>query len=150
MKVLIALDDSPISARAAHEATRLFDHVDTEFLVINVATLITPWVAMAPYGTIAPLRVDPRWTEPGYNADADLMAQADALGVPSPQIVTDIGDPITLICQAADDQDVDVIVVGSHDKSALRRLLDPSIADGVVHHTHRPVLVVSGQPPDHS
>jgi nucleotide-binding universal stress UspA family protein len=41
-----------------------------------------------------------------------------------------------------------VIVVGSHDKTLLRRLIDPSVAASVVRDTHRPVLVVSGQDPD--
>jgi len=39
---------------------------------------------------------------------------------------------------------IDIIVVGSHDKSALRRLFDPSVAAGVVRGTDVPVLVVSG------
>jgi nucleotide-binding universal stress UspA family protein len=48
------------------------------------------------------------------------------------------------LCKVADRHDVDVIVVGSHDKTGLRRLFDPSVADGVVHRSPRPVLVVSG------
>ena len=150
MKVLIALDDSAVSSRAAREATRLFDGPGTEFFVINVATLTVPWIAGAPYGVIAPIRIDPRWNGPGFDADdadVELMERAETVGVPSPQIVTDVGDPVTLICRAADEHDVDVVVVGSHDKSALRRLFDPSIADGIVRDTYRPVLVVSGQPP---
>jgi nucleotide-binding universal stress UspA family protein len=47
----------------------------------------------------------------------------------------------------ADEHDVDVIVVGSHDKTAWRRLFDPSVAADVVRDTSRPVLVVSGTPP---
>ena len=53
-----------------------------------------------------------------------------------------------MIAAAAEEHDVDVVVVGSHDKSALRRLFDPSVAVGVVRATSRPVLVVSGDQPD--
>ncbi|MEO8698052.1 MAG: universal stress protein [Acidimicrobiales bacterium] len=67
------------------------------------------------------------------------MSDAEAL--------TTTGNPVRLVCLAAEDHDVDVIVVGSHDKSALRRLIDPSVAVGIVRETYRPVLVVSGEPP---
>jgi nucleotide-binding universal stress UspA family protein len=58
------------------------------------------------------------------------------------------GDPVQMIREAADEHDVDVIVVGSHDKSALRRIFDPSVAAGLIRATHRPVVVVSGDPPE--
>ncbi|HUP75054.1 MAG TPA: universal stress protein [Acidimicrobiales bacterium] len=147
MKVLIALDDSPVSSRAARVAARLFTGDDVEFLVINVATVAMPWVGMGGYGMVTPLAMDPRWLEPDEDAEADLMARAEAAGVPDPVPVVSTGDPVTLICAAAEEHGVDVIVVGSHDKTALRRLFDPSVAAGVVRDTYRPVLVVSGAPP---
>jgi nucleotide-binding universal stress UspA family protein len=58
------------------------------------------------------------------------MAQAEEAGVPDPDVLMTAGDSVTRICAVADDQDVDVIVVGSHDKTALRRLFDPSVAAG--------------------
>jgi nucleotide-binding universal stress UspA family protein len=80
-------------------------------------------------------------------ASADLEARAEAAGVADAETLTTTGDPVLLVCEAAEEHDVDVIVVGSHDKSALRRLLDPSVAAGIVRATYRPVLVVSGEPP---
>jgi hydroxyethylthiazole kinase-like sugar kinase family protein len=44
MKILIALDESPVSARAAREAVRLFSLAGAHFLVINVAAIPTAWV----------------------------------------------------------------------------------------------------------
>lgn len=146
MKVLIALDDSEVSARAAREAVRLF--ADAEFLVINVAVLPVPWVGAAGFGAVAPLDVDPEWAAGGVpdagEAEVDLMARAEAAGVPHPEPVVKVGDPITQIVAAAEAHEVDVIVVGSHDKSALTRLVDPSVSSGVVRGTPIPVLVVSG------
>ncbi len=46
--------------------------------------------------------------------------------------LTTTGDLVRLVCLAAEDHDVDVIVVGSPDKSALRRLIDPSVAVEIV------------------
>ena len=150
-KVLIALDESPVSSRAARTATRLFASMpDVEFLVINVAKVPAPWVGTAGFGSVAPLVVDPRWLqepEGGHHDELDLMDRASSVGVPDPEPIARSGDPVTEICAAAEDRDVDVIVVGSHDKTALGRLLDPSVAAGVVRDTHRPVLVISGQSP---
>lgn len=152
MRVLVALDNSPVSARAARVAARLFSRVpDVEFLVINVTTIPTAWVAGAGYGTVVPLAIDPRWLEPDAEDQAseerELMADAVAAGVPDPQVEARAGNPVQEICAAASQHDVDVIVVGSHDKSTLRRLFDPSVAAGVVRDTYLPVLVVSGTAP---
>jgi len=153
MKVLIALDESPVSIRAAREAVRLFSVSAAEFLVINVATLPAPWVGAAGFGQVAPLAVDPQWLDEvekshSHDDEAELMALAADAGVPDADVMLRSGDAVTQICAAAEEQDVDVIVVGSHNKTALRRLFDPSIAAGVVRDTYRPVLVVSGVPPD--
>ncbi len=152
MKVLIALDDSPTSARAARVAAQLFaGRAGVEFLVINVSPLPTVWVGGAGYGFVGPLLMDPQWLDPDSADDAEgqrvLLAEAAAAGVPDPEVLVRPGDPVQQICAAADVHGVDVIVVGSHDRSALRRLFDPSVAAGVVRDTYLPVLVVSGTPP---
>lgn len=147
MRVLIALDESPVSARAARVAARLFSATNAQFLVINVARFPTTWSAGAEFGVVAPLALDARWLEPAEEAEEALLARAEAAGVPDPEAISTTGDVVPLITAAADEHDADVIVVGSHDKTALRRLIDPSVAAGVVRATYRPVLVVSGTPP---
>lgn len=146
MKVLIALDDSPVSARAAREAVRLFPAESTEFLVISVASLPVVWGGSAGFGMVAPLTMEQSWLQPLEN-DHELAERAEAAGIVQPEVHTATGDAVSLICRAADEHEVDVIVVGSHDKSIWRRMFDPSVAAGVVRETYRPVLVVSGEPP---
>ena len=152
MNVLIALDDSPVSARAARAAVGLFaGRPDTEFLVINVSSVPTMWTGAAGFGTVGPLMMDPCWLDQTVREDGEdereLLSEAYAAGVPSPHAVVRTGDPVSEICAAANEHHADVIVVGSHDKSALRRLFDPSVAGGVVRATSLPVVVVSGDPP---
>ena len=146
-KVLIALDESPVSVRAARVAHQLFAGAGNEFLVINVTRLPVPWVSGGIYGEV--WAADPLlWTDQTTEIEAaereELAAEASEAGLEHPEILVETGDPADAIIKAAEDQDVDVIVVGSHDKGFLRRLLDPSVADRVVHHSHRPVLVVGG------
>ena len=152
MNILIAIDESPVSTRAAREAVRLFGSGDNRFLVVNVASVPVPWAGAAGFGAVGPLP-EPMWTDPDALADRaeaderELKVLAEDAGIPAADVEVRAGNVVSEICAAADSHDADVIVVGSHDKPALRRLFDPSVAAGVTRSTHRPVLVVSGQPP---
>ncbi len=46
------------------------------------------------------------------------------------------------IIEAADELDVDIIVTGTRGTTGLRSLLQSSVADHVLRHSHRPVLIV--------
>ena len=71
-----------------------------------------------------------------------LAEHAGLAGVPEPELLEVTGDLATEICAAADEHDVDIIVVGAHHKSVLLRLLDPSVAADVLKSSRRPVLVI--------
>lgn len=79
--------------------------------------------------------------------EEEVEVAAKEAGVVDPHVLTEVGNPADRICKAAEDHDADVIVVGGHDKGLLTRLFDPSVSAAVVRGSHRPVLVVSGQPP---
>ncbi|HEY7063526.1 MAG TPA: universal stress protein [Chloroflexota bacterium] len=76
----------------------------------------------------------------------DAMAKAaqrlHAAGVPVTRQVS-VGSPRDAIVRRAADDDVAMIVMASHGRTGLRRLLQGSVAAGVVDHAHRPTLVVS-------
>lgn len=55
---------------------------------------------------------------------------------------TALGDPATLIVQAATDFDADLIIVGSHGRGFWRRLALGSVSDAVLHKAPCSVLVV--------
>jgi nucleotide-binding universal stress UspA family protein len=143
-KLLVALDESPISFRAAREAARLFP--DAEMLVVNVTRSFVPWVTHVEFGAVYPT-TPPELLAPAFDED-QLAARAEEAGLDSAEVLVLEGDPAGAICAAAEQHDVDVVVVGSHDKGVLRRLIDPSVAHAVVQGTFRPVLVVSGTAPD--
>ncbi len=147
IRVLLALDESVASFRAAREGVRLFGP-DAEFLVISVAQVPTPWVPVGGFGVVSPQL--PSWDadDVARLTEADLQQRAADAGANPTEILTPLGDPVECICVAAEEHDVDAVVVGGHDKGFLNRLFDPSVSAGVVRGTHRPVLVVSGTGPD--
>lgn len=53
-----------------------------------------------------------------------------------------LGQPVLVICDMAKEAQVDLIVVGSHGRGAVDRLLIGSVSNAVLHRAHVPVLVV--------
>ena len=110
--------------------------------MINVASVPAPWTVATPLGAV--------WAIPRAEWEAlieqpdepELTTAAKQAGLERAEAIIDVGDPVERIVAAADEHDVDVIVVGSHDKGFLTRLFDPSVSEGVLRLAHRPVLVV--------
>ena len=64
-----------------------------------------------------------------------------SLGAPPLEFLA-IGAPVEEIVKAAQDWPADMIVIASHGRSGVRRLLLGSVAEGVMRHAACPVLVV--------
>lgn len=72
---------------------------------------------------------------------ADAVSVAEEAGVPAESTVT-IGIPHVEILDAADELDVDLVVVGTHGRTGLTRALIGSVAERVVRRCSAPVLTV--------
>jgi universal stress protein A len=70
-----------------------------------------------------------------------LAKLAAPLNIPEQQQWTECGSPSTDIVRLADDNNVDLIVVGSHGRHGIQLLLG-STANAVLHHAHCDVLAV--------
>ena len=148
-RILIALDESNESLRAAQTAVGLFP--DAEFFVVNVAAVPVPWIPIDAFGMVGTVPT-PMWDEMAEEADQhaldEIKARASEAHVPAKEVLIEHGDPVEAISEAAESHDVDILVVGSHDKHGLARLFSRSVADEIVHRVHRPVLVISGHKPE--
>jgi universal stress protein A len=58
------------------------------------------------------------------------------------EIVTEIGDPATGIIDAAASREVDAIVIGTHGRKGLRRILMGSVAEVVLREAKCPVIAL--------
>jgi len=74
----------------------------------------------------------------------DAVGQAGAAGVKATQELLE-GDCIETILDCAKSHAVDLIVIGSHGRSGLQRLMLGSVAEGVLRHSTVPVLVTKAK-----
>ncbi|MGZ6267498.1 MAG: universal stress protein, partial [Candidatus Limnocylindrales bacterium] len=73
-----------------------------------------------------------------------IVQRAKAAGVDATFLVWE-GEAGDAIVAAADAENADLIVVGSHGRSGVSRFLIGSVSDYVVRHAHCPVMVVRGK-----
>lgn len=147
MKILCAVDGSDNSAAVIDHAHRCFGDA-AEYLVVTVG-------AVAPYfHPMSPLGIQPALM---WITDRDLSAPTDTaeltaktatveseLTLADVEVVAAAGDPGSVICRVAEDRDVDVVVVGTHERGWLSRFVNPSVSHHVVDHAPCDVLVIRG------
>lgn len=149
-KVLIAVDDTESSLKAAQAAHRLFGD-DAEYLVVNVVdSTMNSTVAWGYAYPVAMPMMDVPFIAPDPETQREIVEGAEhtaahiaeAAHLPHPAAVGETGDVATAILAAAHHHEVDVIVVGSHERRWFARLLTGSIATTLVREADIPVLVV--------
>jgi nucleotide-binding universal stress UspA family protein len=135
-KVLLATDLSEASSAATEEAFELARRLGASLLVVSV---IDPGSLLLPGGRFG-ARMDQVRERRGAIAQALVERGRDA-GVPVSFLVWE-GDPGDMIVSAAEAEHADMVVVGSHGRGAVGRLLLGSVSEHVVRHAPCPVLVV--------
>jgi nucleotide-binding universal stress UspA family protein len=115
-----------------------------------VSAAPVPWItAGVGYGVVYPFPeapagvASPELVEEARQ-QAVLTAQETVLdaGLERAVPLAAVGEVVSEISRAAEEHDVALIVVGSHDKGAFRRLITGSVSTTLVHEAPRPVLVV--------
>jgi nucleotide-binding universal stress UspA family protein len=135
-RVLLATDLSPASDPATEAALRLAAATGAEMLAVSV---IDPRTLRLPGGRYR-TRVDQ--VRASRQAVArELVERGREVGVDVTFLVWE-GEPGPAVLEAAEAEDVDVIVVGRRALGAVGRLFLGSVSQHVVQHARRPVLVV--------
>ena len=134
--VVLATDLSPTSEAATTAALDLAASVGARLLAVSV---IDPGALRLPGGRYL-VRVDQVRAEREGVAQT-LVARGRSMGVTVDFLVWE-GDPGESIIEAAQAEAADMIVVGSHGRGTVGRVLIGSVSDHVVRHAPCPVLVV--------
>ena len=134
-KLLLATDGSPDSQRASERALDLAQAYGAELRALTVLDLPPQFFEGTPG---LPMEV-----QKGGEGLAELEAQARARGVKTATLER-VGTPYQVITEVAQGQKVDLIIMGSHGRTGLKRLLMGSTTERVIGHAPCPVLVVKG------
>lgn len=145
-RILVAVDESAASRRAASFVDGFFRGDDVSITAVNVARSPVPWMAPVPFGAAFTWPYGPDDGDAMDAAIAEEEANATAVAAAQAPHDADIevvfGETVEAIVKAAEDENADLVVVGSNDKGFLQRLLDGSVSQRLTRQSTRPVLVV--------
>jgi nucleotide-binding universal stress UspA family protein len=142
MKIILAIDNSDYSAEAIREvATRTWP-TNTVVRVLSVVESVTPPAAELWYDAGGSLeRVQQEMTKRLTELTTNAALKLEGKGLTVETKVRE-GDPRSEIVDEAGDWSADLIVMGSHGYTGIKRLLLGSVALSVVSHAPCSVEVV--------
>ena len=143
-RILVATDGSALSKKAVTSAIALAATCGAELVALKVV----PRYPQAYFEGSIPLsaeeisRVETQWAESARVQLAAVEKAAKAKGVDA-KVVTVKSDVVSDgIIAAAKKQNADLIVMASHGRKGIKRLLLGSETQQVLSHSHTPVLVL--------
>ncbi len=141
-KILVPVDFSTCSLMVAREAAELAAKLGARIVLLHVSDL--------PAGLSADAHVSPEGADTTAGAfatsDADrrmvgFVAACEAAGAPV-ELRTEVGAVVPTILSAIDRVGAGLVVMGTHGRTGLARLVLGSVAEGVAHRAHVPVMLI--------
>jgi nucleotide-binding universal stress UspA family protein len=145
-KILVAIDGSPMSDKAAEEAVRLAAGNTSQFKSKVYAMLVLPNAPRTTFTDFVPPKPVTETEEWGALREKIFYVvekNAQDAGIPL-EVKVAYGDPYEELLGFAEREDVDVIVIGSTGKGFLKRKVLGSVSDKVVRNAKCSVYVVRG------
>jgi nucleotide-binding universal stress UspA family protein len=141
MKILLAIDGSAPSQDAIEEVARRPWPSPSALRILSV---IQPYTPPATEVVLASATWEEIRKRQAQDAEQFTREASDRIAAPGLTVDTEVreGDPRTAIVDAADEWQADLIVVGSHGRTGIERLVMGSVAQAVVAHAHCSVEVV--------
>jgi universal stress protein A len=145
-KILFATDFSEPAENAQQYARELAERLNAELHLLHVVVPVAvPALGAPSVGYIEDTAVIAELEE---NAHRDMEAMFDQQWRSTHQLVTAVrvGTPVFEIIRYANEQKIDMIVMGTLGRTGLTHLLVGSVAENVVRKAHCPVLTVHRGP----
>jgi len=145
-KVLVPLDGSPLAECTLSHVKNLFkDGSLGEVTILNVVKVDLPWAtiknAQSPQdidldAIRKPLFIASR----KYLADIESRLVSEGINVKTESL--EGNRPADAITEYAQKRGIDMIIMGTHGHTGLKHLMLGSVAFGVLHQSHVPVLLI--------
>lgn len=136
MRILVPVDLSGASAALVRHAARIASRTGGELTLLHVYGGEAAATALREEGLFIDLYVGRLRSELRY-----LQVQAGAMGRRAPVEVVG-GDAAAVIARRARELGIDLVIMGTHGRTGLPRLLIGSVAEEVVRRASCPVLLV--------
>jgi nucleotide-binding universal stress UspA family protein len=140
-RILVAIDGSPLSSKALSTGCEVAVMSGAQLAVVHV---VDTRGMLSAEGIVA-LDLIQTLVDAG-NALLSKAVKEAALPVPVAQFLRQ-GSPGPEVCACAKEWGADLIVLGTHGRSGIARLLIGSTAEVTVRHAPCPVLVIPDSPP---
>lgn len=138
-KILVAVDFSSAAEEVGRRALDLAERYDAELLFVHVVEYLPPLDVGYDPITTSDWVVDEG--ELIKNAKTSLKSLCTSLGMGGARQEVQMGTPKHVLPQLAQEEHAELIVIGSHGRHGISRLLGAT-ADGVLHHAECDVLAV--------
>lgn len=132
-RILLATDGSACSEAAADKAIAFASAYGCALSVVSVVHVNTELYAEAP-------KLVEKLVEKAKGIVESVRGKASKSGINIDAYVKE-GDPHQEIAQLAEESKANLIVLGSHGRTGIRRLLMGSVAEKVIGNAHCPVLI---------
>lgn len=137
--ILVAVDFSPAAEMVTQRAVELARRCPADLELVHVVEYLPPLdIGYEPVTA-------PEWSVDEQvlldNARQNLRDLAEGQGIGAVPQHVELGPPKHVIVRLAQEREADLIVIGSHGRHGIGRLLG-STADGVLHHAPCDVLAV--------
>lgn len=141
-KILVPTDGSAIAEHAADVAIELARACRSEMIALSIAEpgLAIPSVEGAM--VLDPGQQDAVLLEHAHGFAGAVAERALQVGVACTPVAKFVPDAARAIVEAVRDYACDLVVMGSHGRRGLRRLLAGSVAEAVLAHAPVPVLLM--------
>jgi nucleotide-binding universal stress UspA family protein len=143
-RILVATDGSALSQKAVDSALTLASQLKAEVVALKVVPHYPQsyFEGSAPIDLKAVGEIELQWLEAARKVVQDVQAAGEAMGVKvRPETATSDLVSETVIATATK-HNCDLIVMASHGRNGLKRLLLGSETQQVLTHSHIPVLVL--------
>lgn len=148
-KILCPVDFSGFSLEALENAREMAAHFDAQLCLLNVTQIIANIYTMAPYPEGIPVGISDYEKTVRSAAEQrlhEIANRPEFQGIEVRPLLRD-GDPTDEIIGAAEEEQVDLIVIATHGLSGWRHLVFGSVAEKVIRLSTCPVLVTHIQKP---